>query len=67
LLLGWDTDEFPFNIYETTFCIYEILKAGGLKNGGLNFDAKTRSPSWTHEDMFKGFILGMDPISAGDK
>ena len=65
LLLGWDTDEFPFNIYDTTFCMYEILKAGGLKNGGLNFDAKTRRPSWTHEDMFKGFILGMDAFALG--
>ncbi|MDR2655713.1 MAG: xylose isomerase [Oscillospiraceae bacterium] len=65
LLLGWDTDEFPFNIYDTTFCMYEILKAGGLKNGGLNFDAKNRRPSWTHEDMFKGFILGMDSFALG--
>jgi len=65
LLLGWDTDEFPFNVYETTFCMYEILKAGGLKNGGFNFDAKVRRPSWTHEDMFKGFILGMDAFALG--
>jgi len=65
LLLGWDTDEFPFDVYETTFCMYEILKAGGLKNGGLNFDAKTRRPSRTHEDMFKGFILGMDAFALG--
>lgn len=65
LLLGWDTDEFPFNIYETTFCMYEILKADGLRNGGLNFDAKTRRPSWTHEDMFKAFILGMDAFALG--
>ena len=65
LLLGWDTDEFPFNVYDTTLCMYEILKAGGLKNGGLNFDAKTRRPSWTYEDMFKGFILGMDAYALG--
>ena len=65
LLLGWDTDEFPFNVYETTFCMYEIIKAGGLKNGGLNFDAKTRRPSRTHEDMFIGFILGMDAFALG--
>ncbi len=65
LLLGWDTDEFPFNVYETTFCMYEILKCGGLPNGGLNFDAKTRRPSWTHEDMFKAFILGMDTFALG--
>jgi xylose isomerase len=65
LLLGWDTDEFPFNIYDTTFCMYEILKAGGLKNGGLNFDAKNRRPSSTHADIFKGFILGMDAFALG--
>jgi xylose isomerase len=54
LLLGWDTDEFPFNVYETTLCMYEILKAGGL-TGGLNFDAKIRRPSYTFEDMFQSF------------
>jgi len=45
LLLGWDTDEFPFDVYEATFCMYEIIKACGLRNGGLNFDAKTRRPN----------------------
>ena len=65
LLLGWDTDEFPFDVYDTTFCMYEILKTGGLKNGGLNFDAKTRRPSWTYDDMFRGFILGMDSFALG--
>lgn len=65
LLLGWDTDAFPFDVYETTFCMYEIIKAGGLRNGGLNFDAKTRRPSWTQEDMFRGFILGMDAFAIG--
>lgn len=65
LLLGWDTDEFPFNAYDTTMCMYEVLKAGGLKNGGFNFDAKNRRPSYTHEDMFLGFILGMDTFALG--
>ena len=64
LLLGWDTDEFPFNIYETTMCMYEVLKAGGL-TGGFNFDAKTRRPSNTPEDMFYGYILGMDSFALG--
>jgi xylose isomerase len=64
-LLGWDTDEFPCSVYESTFCMYEILKAGGLKNGGLNFEAKARRPSWKHEDMFKSFILGMDTYALG--
>jgi len=64
LLLGWDTDEFPKDVYDTTLCMYEILKAGGL-TGGLNFDAKTRRPSYTHEDMFHAFILGMDTFALG--
>ncbi len=63
-LLGWDTDEFPFDVYETTLCMYEVLKAGGL-SGGFNFDAKTRRPSYTHEDMFLAFILGMDAFAKG--
>jgi xylose isomerase len=63
-LLGWDTDEFPYSIYDTTECMYEVLKAGGL-TGGFNFDAKTRRPSYTHEDMFLSFILGMDAFALG--
>ncbi|MEG2208163.1 MAG: xylose isomerase, partial [Clostridia bacterium] len=58
-LLGWDTDQFPSNVYEATLCMYEVLKAGGLVNGGFNFDSKNRRPSYTHEDMFLAFILGM--------
>ncbi len=65
LLLGWDTDEFPFDVYETTLCMYEVLKAGGLQNGGFNFDAKNRRPSYTAQDMFLGFILGMDSFALG--
>jgi len=64
LLLGWDTDEFPKDVYDTTMCMYEILKAGGL-TGGLNFDAKARRPSYTAEDMFQAFILGMDAFALG--
>ncbi|MDD3334029.1 MAG: xylose isomerase [Eubacteriales bacterium] len=64
-LLGWDTDQFPSNVYDTTLCMYEILKAGGLAHGGLNFDAKNRRPSYTYEDMFLGFILGMDSFALG--
>ncbi len=63
-LLGWDTDEFPFNVYETTMCMYEVLKAGNL-SGGLNFDAKNRRPSYTPEDMFHAYILGMDTFALG--
>ena len=64
LLLGWDTDEFPFNVYEATMCMYEVLKAGGL-TGGFNFDAKARRPSYTVEDMFHAYILGMDTFALG--
>jgi len=63
-LLGWDTDEFPADVYNTTWCMYEVLKAGGL-TGGFNFDAKNRRPSNTHEDMFHAFILGMDAFALG--
>ena len=64
-LLGWDTDEFPFNVYDTTLCMYEVIKAGGLVNGGFNFDAKNRRPSYTYQDMFEAFILGMDTFALG--
>ncbi|NLZ80607.1 MAG: xylose isomerase, partial [Clostridiales bacterium] len=64
-LLGWDTDQFPFDVYDATLCMYEVLKAGGLKNGGFNFDAKNRRPSNTLEDMFMGFIEGMDTFAIG--
>lgn len=64
LFLGWDTDEFPFDVYETTYCMYEVLKAGGL-SGGFNFDAKNRRPSNTDDDIFLSFILGMDAFALG--
>ncbi len=64
LLLGWDTDEFPYDVYDTTMCMYEVLKAGGL-TGGFNFDAKNRRPSNTPEDLFHAFILGMDAYALG--
>ncbi|MBQ7906935.1 MAG: xylose isomerase [Clostridia bacterium] len=63
-LLGWDTDEFPFDVYTATMCMLEVLAAGGL-TGGFNFDAKNRRPSYTYEDMFIGFILGMDTFALG--
>ena len=64
MLLGWDTDEFPFDVYSATNAMLEVIQAGGL-TGGFNFDAKNRRPSNTHEDMFKGFILGMDTYALG--
>ncbi|MBP5176967.1 MAG: xylose isomerase, partial [Clostridia bacterium] len=65
LLLGWDTDQFPTNVYETTMCMYEVLKAGGFTNGGLNFDAKTRRQSNTFEDILLAYIAGMDAFALG--
>jgi len=65
LLLGWDTDQFPTNVYDTALCMYEVLKAGGFTKGGLNFDAKTRRGSNTFEDMFIGYIAGMDAFALG--
>ena len=67
LMLGWDTDQFPSNIYETSMAMYEVLKAGGFTNGGLNFDAKVRRPSFTYEDIVYGYICGMDSFALGLK
>lgn len=63
-LLGWDTDEFPFDVYEATYCMLEVLKNGGL-TGGFNFDAKCRRPSNTWEDVLEAYILGMDTFALG--
>ena len=65
MLLGWDTDQFPSNVYDTTLCMYEVLKAGGFTRGGLNFDAKTRRGSNTPEDIFYSYVLGMDAFALG--
>ncbi|MFP4199562.1 MAG: xylose isomerase [Halanaerobium sp.] len=67
LLLGWDTDQFPTNIYTTTLAMYEILKNNGLGQGGLNFDAKVRRPSFKMKDLFYGHIAGMDAFAKGLK
>jgi xylose isomerase len=56
----WDTDQFPNNIPETALCLYYIMQAGGLKNGGLNFDAKVRRQSFEADDMLAGHIGAMD-------
>ncbi len=65
MLLGWDTDQFPTNVYDTTLCMYEVLKEGGFTNGGLNFDAKTRRQSNTLEDILLAYIAGMDAFALG--
>lgn len=67
LLLGWDTDQFPTNVYDTTLCMLEVLRAGGFTNGGLNFDAKARRGSMNHEDLFLSYIAGMDAFALGLK
>ncbi|WMJ23935.1 xylose isomerase [Paludicola sp. MB14-C6] len=67
LLLGWDTDQFPTNVYETTMCMYEVLKAGGFVNGGLNFDAKVRRGSFDYTDLAHAYIAGMDAFALGLK
>jgi len=67
LLLGWDTDQFPTNVYDTTMVMYEIIRAGGLTTGGLNFDAKPRRASFSVEDMILSHIAGMDAFAAGLK
>lgn len=65
LLLGWDTDQFPTNVYDTTFCMLEVFKAGGFTKGGLNFDAKTRRGSFEPFDLFCSFVAGMDAFALG--
>ncbi len=57
---GWDTDEFPTNVYEITEAMLEIVQAGGFTNGGINFDAKTRRNSTDLEDIFIAHVSGMD-------
>lgn len=66
-LLGWDTDEFPTDLYATTLAMYEILKNDGLGKGGLNFDAKVRRTSFEPIDLFYAHIAGMDSFAIGLK
>ncbi|MCC3646538.1 xylose isomerase [Cytobacillus oceanisediminis] len=66
-LLGWDTDEFPTDIYSTSLAMVEILKNDGLGTGGLNFDAKVRRGSFDPEDLFYAHIAGMDTFAVGAK
>lgn len=62
---GWDTDQFPNNLYELTEAMLVILQAGGFKNGGVNFDAKTRRNSTDLADVFYAHIGGMDAFARG--
>lgn len=60
---GWDTDQFPVNVPELTEAMLVILEAGGLKGGGINFDAKLRRNSTDLEDLFVAHIGGMDAFA----
>lgn len=65
MLLGWDTDEFPTNVYDAAFTMYEVLENGGLAPGGVNFDSKVRRSSFEMEDLILAHIAGMDTFARG--
>ena len=67
MLLGWDTDQFPTDVYLTTQCMLSILKYGGFTTGGVNFDAKVRRESFEPVDLFHAHIGGMDTFARGLK
>ncbi|MFJ3523313.1 xylose isomerase [Pseudomonas sp. NPDC090203] len=60
---GWDTDQFPNSVEELTLATYEILKAGGFKSGGFNFDSKVRRQSLDEIDLFYGHVAAMDVLA----
>ncbi len=66
-LLGWDTDQFPTDVYLTAQCMLAILKMGGFATGGVNFDAKVRRESFEPIDLFYAHIGGMDAFARGLK
>lgn len=66
-MVGWDTDEFPKDVRTTALCMYEVLKAGGINQGVINFDSKLRRPSSDELDNAIGFIVGMDTFALGLK
>ncbi|MCD6395365.1 MAG: xylose isomerase [Planctomycetes bacterium] len=67
LLLGWDTDQFPTDLYDTTFAMLTVLKMGGFTTGGLNFDAHVARESFEPVDLFHAHIGGMDAFARGLK
>jgi len=67
LLLGWDTDQFPTDLYNTTQVMLVVLGMGGFQTGGLNFDAKRRRESHEPEDLIHAHIGGMDTFARGLK
>ncbi|HUF61803.1 MAG TPA: xylose isomerase [Verrucomicrobiales bacterium] len=66
-LIGWDTDQFPTDIYGTTAIMLCLLRMGGFTTGGLNFDAKARRESFEPVDLFHAHIGGMDAFARGLK
>ena len=60
---GWDTDQFPNNVYELAETMLIVLEAGGLKGGGINFDAKIRRNSTDPADLFYAHVGGMDAFA----
>ncbi len=64
-LLGWDTDQFPTDVYSATFAMYVILKQKGIGKGGMNFDAKVRRGSVDADDLFIAHIGAMDAFAKG--
>jgi len=66
-MLGWDTDQFPTDVYLTTLVMLSILKMGGFTTGGVNFDAKVRRDSFEPVDLFYAHIGGMDTFARGLK
>ncbi len=66
-MLGWDTDQFPTDVYLTTQCMLAIMKMGGFRTGGVNFDAKVRRESFEPVDLFYAHIGGMDAFARGLK
>ncbi|MBI4601200.1 MAG: xylose isomerase, partial [Planctomycetes bacterium] len=67
LLLGWDTDQFPTDLYLAAQVMLTVLKMGGFVTGGLNFDAKVRRESFEPADLFHAHIAGMDAFARGLK
>jgi len=59
-LLGWDTDQFPNDLWTMTMSMYHVIKAGGLGQGGCNFDAKVRRQSFSPEDLVHAHVGGVD-------
>src|SRR6476619_757070 len=66
-LIGWDTDQFPTNLYQTAQVMLVVLGQGGLAPGGLNFDAKVRRESFEPVDLFHAHVGAMDAFAQGLK